>query len=131
MADSTWLFEHGPLPLLVSMPHVGTFLPPALERRLTPAAPSLADTDWHLPRLYNFLRDIGADLLVALNSLYRIDLNRVPDGIALYPDADNTELCPLSTAHWEPIYFDGQAPDAAEVAERTGFYWKPYHTKLC
>ncbi len=130
MTDFTWFFERGPLPLLVSMPHVGIQLPPALKRRLTPAALTLADTDWHLPRLYDFLQNIGANSLVAVNSRYLIDLNRDPDGIPLYPGADNTELCPLSTALWEPIYLDGQAPDAAEVAERTALYWKPYHVKL-
>ena len=130
MADLTWLFERGPLPLLVSMPHVGTQVPPALARRLTPAALTLADTDWHLPQLYNFLQDLGANLLVAVNSRYLIDLNRDPDGTPLYPGADNTELCPTSTALWELIYLDGQAPDAAEVAERTALYWQPYHTKL-
>lgn len=130
MADFTYFFERGPLPLLVSMPHVGTQVPAALARRMTPAALTLADTDWHLPRLYNFLQGIGANLLVAVNSRYVIDLNRDPDGIPLYPGADNTELCPLSTASWEPIYLDGQAPDAAEVAERTATYWRPYHAKL-
>ncbi len=78
MTDFTWLLERGPLPLLVSMPHVGTRLPQALARRLTPAALTLADTDWHLPRLYDFLQGIGANLLVAVNSRYLIDLNRDP-----------------------------------------------------
>ena len=130
MADFTYFFERGPLPLLVSMPHVGTQIPPALAARMTPAALSLADTDWHLPRLYNFLQAMGANLLVAVNSRYVVDLNRDPDGIPLYPGSDNTELCPLSSAQREPIYLDGQAPDAAEVAERTHAYWRPYHAKL-
>lgn len=130
MADFTWFFERGPSPLLVSMPHVGTQVPPPIARRLTPAALKLADTDWHLPRLYDFLSGLGANLLVAVNSRYVIDLNRDPDGTPLYPGLDNTELCPLSTAEREPIYLPGQAPDAAEVAERTAIYWRPYHAKL-
>jgi N-formylglutamate deformylase len=130
MADFTWFFERGPLPLLVSMPHVGTQVPAALAARLTPAALTLADTDWHLPRLYDFLAGMGANLLVAINSRYVIDLNRDPAGGPLYPGADNTELCPLSTARHEPIYLPGQAPDASEVAERTATYWRPYHAKL-
>ena len=130
MADFTWLFERGHLPLLVSMPHVGTQVPPAIAARLTPAALSLADTDWHLPRLYNFLGAMGANLLVAINSRYVIDLNRDPAGVPLYPGADNTELCPLSTALREPIYLPGQAPDAGEIDDRIATYWRPYHGKL-
>lgn len=130
MADFTWFFERGHLPLLVSMPHVGTQVPAAIAARFTPEALSLADTDWHLPRLYNFLAAMGASQLVAINSRYVIDLNRDPSGVPLYPGADNTELCPLSTAQREPIYLPGQAPDADEVAERTATYWQPYHDKL-
>jgi N-formylglutamate deformylase len=130
VAEFTWFFERGPLPLLVSMPHVGTQVPAPIAARLTPAALTLADTDWHLPRLYNFLGAMGANLLVAINSRYVIDLNRDPAGIPLYPGADNTELCPLSTARHEPIYLPGQAPDADEIAERSATYWQPYHHKL-
>jgi N-formylglutamate deformylase len=130
MADFTWFFERGTSPLLVSMPHVGTQIPAALVRRMTPAALTLADTDWHLPRLYDFLPALGANVLVAVNSRYVIDLNRDPAGMPLYPGMDNTELCPLSTARHEPIYHDGQAPDADEIVERIETFWKPYHAKL-
>ena len=68
----------GRLPLLVSMPHAGTDIPDELVRRLTPLALTTPDTDWHLPRLYDFLQGIGANLLVAVNSRYLIDLNRDP-----------------------------------------------------
>ena len=130
MPDSIFLLERGPLPLLVSMPHPGIQVPAWLKPRLTPAGLTLADTDWHLPRLYDFLQAMGANVLVALNSRYLIDLNRDPDGVPLYPGADNTELCPTTTALREPIYLAGQAPEAAEVAERTDLYWKPYHARL-
>jgi N-formylglutamate deformylase len=30
----------------------------------------------------------------------------------------------------EPVYLDGQAPSAAEIGERTGRYWRPYHDAL-
>ena len=130
MTDITYLFERGPLPLLVSMPHVGTRIPPDLAARMTPAAMTLADTDWHLPRLYNFLQAMGANLLVAVNSRYVIDLNRDPSGAPLYPGRDNTELCPMTTGQSMPIYRESQAPGDAEIAARTTEYWAPYHAKL-
>ena len=61
------------------MPHVGTGLPADLAARLNPTALSLADTDWHLPRVYDVVREMGATLLVAMQSRYVIDLNRPPD----------------------------------------------------
>ena len=130
LTDITYLFERGPLPLLVSMPHVGTRIPPDLAARMTPAAMTLADTDWHLPRLYNFLQAMGANLLVAVNSRYVIDLNRDPSGAPLYPGRDNTELCPMTTGQSMPIYRESQAPGDAEIAARTTEYWAPYHAKL-
>jgi N-formylglutamate deformylase len=130
MADSTYLFEPGPLPLLVSMPHVGTQIPPELAARMTPAALQVPDTDWHLPQLYDFLKELGANLLVAVNSRYVIDLNRDPAGTILYPGASNTELCPLRTFQSAPIYKPGREPDAAEIGHRIGKYWRPYHLRL-
>ena len=44
-------FRAGTSPLLVSMPHTGTFVPEWLAPRLTPAARALPDPEWHLERL--------------------------------------------------------------------------------
>ncbi len=73
---------------------------------------------------------MGATMLVAINSRYVIDLNRDPEGKSLYPGASNTELCPVTTFKFEPVYREGQAPDEAEIAHRTGRFWRPYHLKL-
>ncbi len=123
-------FVPGTIPLLWSAPHPGTHIPLQLEARMTPAALQRADTDWNMPRLYDFVRDLGAHVLHATHSRYVIDLNRDPSGVPLYPGADNTELCPTSTAQWEPLYREGQAPGPDEIAERTARYWQPYHDQL-
>ena len=68
--------------------------------------------------------------MVATHSRYVVDLNRDPSGAALYPGADNTELCPTRTFADEPIYVPGGAPDAAEVAARRSEYFEPYHRLL-
>jgi N-formylglutamate deformylase len=72
---------------------------------------------WHVEKLFAFARDAGATLLVATHSRYVVDLNRDPTGAALYPGADNTELCPTRTFAGEPIYAAGAAPDAGETAD--------------
>ncbi len=123
-------FRAGSSPLLVSMPHVGTYVPPALAAKMTPAGLEVPDTDWHVDRLYDFLDDLGAGFLQATHSRYVIDLNRTPTGEALYPGARNTELCPTTRFDDEPIYRPDQAPDAVQIAERRNLYWQPYHDKV-
>ena len=123
-------FRQGSLPLLVSMPHPGTYVPPEVEARLTDVAKTVPDTDWHMPRLYDFLQDLDVSVIEATHSRYVIDLNRAPDNRALYAGASNTELCPLKTFDMDEIYLDGQAPDEAEVAARREKYWQPYHDRL-
>ncbi len=123
-------FAPGTTPLLISVPHAGTYVTDAIARRLTPEAAAMPDTDWHVEKLYSFVGEIGAGLLVANHSRYAIDLNRDPTGTPLYPGADNTELVPLGTFARQPVYRDGQAPDAAEVSERVETFWKPYHAAL-
>lgn len=123
-------FRAGTAPLLVSMPHTGTHVPADLAARLTREARILPDTDWHLERLYDFLDALGASVLVATHSRYAVDLNRPPDNASLYPGQDTTGLVPLDTFARAPVYRDGAAPDAAEVAQRVERYWRPYHAQL-
>lgn len=123
-------FQAGQTPLIVSMPHVGTFIPPTLAERMTSAALAVPDTDWHVDRLYDFTDELGAWRLVATHSRYVVDLNRSPDGSALYPGASNTELCPLATFDEAPIYRAGAEPSPEEVKSRLATYWRPYHVQL-
>lgn len=117
-------------PLLINIPHAGLRLSPGLADRLNPHARRLADTDWHVEKLYAFATGLGAGLMVATHSRYVVDLNRDPDGTPLYPGADNTELCPTAGFDGEALYLSGAGPAAAEVAQRADTYWRPYHARL-
>lgn len=130
MTSEIFTLTRGSTPLLVSFPHAGTAIPAAIEARMTPAALLRADTDWHLPELYAFVREIGAGTLVPRHSRYVIDLNRPPADTNLYPGHDTTGLVPLDTFRKEPLYLPGQAPSADEVGERRVRYWQPYHDAL-
>jgi N-formylglutamate deformylase len=130
MSTEPFTFRRGSTPLLVSIPHSGTFLPPALEAGMTPAALRLPDTDWHVPRLYDFLEEMGVSVIQAAYSRYFIDLNRDPAGKSLYPEASTTELCPTTTFGEEPIYKAGQSPSDSEIEERCEQVWRPYHDAL-
>lgn len=125
-----WHRHVGTTPLLIDVPHCGTFVPPALADGFTVAGRRLLDTDWHVDKLYDFAPRLGASLMCATHSRYVADLNRDPDGKPLYPGADNTEVCPLKTFHDEPIWEAGRAPDAAAIAARIETYWRPYHARL-
>ena len=124
-------FRQGTRPLLISMPHVGTHVPPALAARLTDEAQRVPDTDWHLERLYDFADTLGASVLVATHSRFVIDLNRPPDGASLYPGQSVTGLCPVDLFDDQPLYRDpADVPSEAEIAERRAAIWQPYHTQL-
>lgn len=120
----------GASPLIVSMPHVGTYVAPELASRMTAAALALPDTDWHVDRLYDFLGELDASVLAATHSRYVIDLNRPPDGADLYPGQETTGLVPADTFARDPIYRAQQAPDEREVGDRIERYWRPYHKQL-
>ena len=125
--SATYRLFAGRAPLLVSVPHAGTALPPALRERLLPRAADVEDTDWHLDRLYAFARELGASLIVPTFSRYVIDLNRPPEDTPMYPGVNNTGLVPTCFFTGDALYRDGQAPDAAETAARVETYWRPYH----
>lgn len=128
--EPAFRFRQGTHPLLISMPHVGTYVPPALAARFTPEACQVPDTDWHLERLYDFANELGASVLVATHSRYVIDLNRPPDNQNLYPGQDTTGLCPVDTFDKTPIYTDSDLPDDDEVIARRDALWHPYHQQL-
>ena len=122
--------HRGSAPLLVSLPHDGTFLPEAIAARLTPQARRVPDTDWHIARLYDLARALGASIIAPTHSRYVVDLNRSPDDVSLYPGQNTTGLCPLVRFNGEPLYLDGQAPSGDEVRARVDTYWRPYHQAL-
>ena len=129
-AEPAFRLRQGTQPLLISMPHVGTHVPPALAARFTPEARQVPDTDWHLERLYDFADALGASVLAATHSRYVVDLNRPPDNQNLYPGQDTTGLCPVDTFNKTPIYADGDLPDEDEISARRDAIWQPYHRQL-
>ena len=123
-----YLLRRGDSGLIVSIPHAGAVIAPAMADQMTPAALQLTDTDWHLPLVYD-LDGLDATILVATHSRLVIDLNRPPDDENLYPGHDTTGLIPVDTFRNEPVYRSG-APDREEIDRRRQTYWLPYHQEL-
>ncbi len=118
-----------PLPLVVSIPHTGTLLPERTARRLV--SEEMAGqpmTDWHLHHLYDFLPQLGITTIHAVYSRFVADLNRPPDGRALYPGRFETGLVPLETFQGEPVFRD--PPGAEEMPRLREEFHAPYHAAL-
>lgn len=119
--------QQGSSPIVLGLPHTGTFVPDDIARDLNENGRKLADTDWHIDQLY-------ADLMPELTTVtanfhrYVIDANRDPTGASLYPGQNTTTLVPLTD-------FDGlniweTPPAEADVELRRATFHAPYHAAL-
>ncbi|GAA0888231.1 N-formylglutamate deformylase [Rhodanobacter soli] len=128
---SMYTLQRGHAPLLISLPHDGSFIPDDIAARMQPAARRAPDTDWHVGRLYEPLAQaLGASVLKPKASRYVVDLNRPADGHALYPGQRETGLVPAIGFDGEPLYRGGSEPDGAEIQRRINDYWRPYHQAI-
>lgn len=118
----------GSSPLILSMPHPGTGVPPEVAAQLNERGKLVEDTDWHMRQLYSFCAPFAPTIVEAQLSRFVIDLNRDPAGVSLYPGQATTELVPSTTFDGAPIW--QTAPDAAEIERRKAAYFQPYHTAL-
>lgn len=121
--------DKGDSPLILAMPHVGTYVPDDVARDLNATGRALADTDWHIDRLYKDLAH-GATTVRATWHRYVIDVNRDPSGVSLYPGQNTTGLCPTTDFDGKPIWTEGRAPDAGEITRRKKLVFEPYHAAL-
>ena len=130
MTDPTAVeITRGDGPLLLGLPHTGTYLPEGIAARLNAQGRGLDDTDWHIDRLY---AGLIPDVTIVRTPVHRyvIDVNRDPSGVSLYPGQNTTGLCPLTDFDGNPIWQDGEEPDPDEVEARRAAHHAPYHAAL-
>ena len=126
-----WLtVRRGDAPLIVSLPHTGTDIPPEYQDGLVSLWLARKDCDWWIDRLYDFAGDLSATIIHTSISRTVIDVNRDPSGVSLYPGQATTELCPTMSFDGEPLYRNGFAPEAAAIEERRATFFDPYHHAL-
>ncbi|MEL7544866.1 MAG: N-formylglutamate deformylase [Pseudomonadota bacterium] len=121
--------HQGASPLVLGLPHTGTHVPEEIYATLNGVGRALADTDWHVDRLYDGLHP-DATVVRATFHRYVIDANRDPAGESLYPGQNTTGLCPLTDFDGRQIYRENQAPDATEIERRRRAFHAPYHAVL-
>ena len=119
--------SHGNSPIVLALPHGGTFIPDNIAQNLNENGLRLTDTDWHIGSLY---KDLLPDTTTVSASFHRyvIDANRDPMGESLYPGQNTTTLVPLTD-------FDGlniwvSPPTLVEITQRRIAYHSPYHATL-
>ncbi|MGB3875422.1 MAG: N-formylglutamate deformylase [Shinella zoogloeoides] len=125
------LFEthQGTSPVILAFPHTGTDVPADIRERLNDNGRILADTDWHIERLYDgLLPDVTT--VRATFHRYVIDANRDPAGVSLYPGQNTTGLVPETDFDGKPIWKDGETPTEADIAYRLANFHAPYHAAL-
>ncbi len=119
----------GNSPLVLGLPHTGTDVPPDVWSALNENGRKLADTDWHIERLYS---DLVPEVTTVRTTIHRyvIDVNRDPKGASLYPGQNTTELCPATDFDGQGIYRFGRKPGKGEIRRRLETYHTPYHNAL-
>lgn len=123
-------FVEGKSPLLISIPHSGCIVPEGIAKRMTREASAVRDTDWYVPRLYEFVHELDASVLESHISRFVVDLNRDPEDRVLYQNYASTGVCPTHHFDGAPIYRDGFIIEDEEKSSRISQYWQPYHEQL-
>ncbi|MFK8033818.1 MAG: N-formylglutamate deformylase [Hyphomicrobiales bacterium] len=119
----------GDSPIVLGLPHTGTYVPEEILADLNENGHKLADTDWNVDKLYEGLLP-GISTVRANFHRYVVDANRDPSGVSLYPGQNTTGLCPLTDFDGVSLYKPGQEPNAAEVERRRITFHAPYHEAL-
>ncbi len=114
-------------PVILGLPHTGTYVSADIRARLNDTGRGLADTDWNIHKLYEGLLS-GVTTVRATFHRYVIDANRDPSGASLYPEQNTTGLVPLTDFEGEPIW--QVPPSGGEVEHRREMFHAPYHAAL-
>jgi N-formylglutamate deformylase len=119
------------VPVILSIPHSGTYFPDEIASRLHPdKLENPDDTDWFIDRLYDFAPAMGITVIKANYSRWVIDLNRDPESKPLYTDGRViTALVPVTDFNGNPLYASG-TPDEHEIAEKVHKYYIDYHEQI-
>ncbi|MGI9220002.1 MAG: N-formylglutamate deformylase [Woeseiaceae bacterium] len=125
--SNVFSYHEGSTPLLVSVPHDGWQIPMDIVQHMSEAGRAIADTDWHVSELYEFVKETGASLISANFSRYVVDLNRPADDTQLYENQGTPGLCPEQTFAGADIYLE---PIEIDKDERVAMYWQPYHDRI-
>lgn len=116
--------------IVLSIPHAGRFLPEGLEGRLHSHDRAELETDIYLERLKPLAAKAGISVVMSNVLRSVVDVNRPPNGEALYPDRPRSDPFLQSTFDGLPIWKAGQAPGAQERELLMRDVFWPFHNAL-
>lgn len=109
-------------PIVVSLPHSGVCITREMNEQLIDGV-VLPNTDWYLPELYTFLKEMGITGIVNHMSRYVIDPNRALD--ASEAKSYKTNLIYKRTTQGYAMY--RSKLQKQEVQSRIRDFYEPYH----
>lgn len=89
--------------------------------------PIIANNDWFLNELYDFLIEMDVTILSANYSRYVVDLNRIITEPIIGEDYNKSTI--YSKTIWGSKLYE-QLPDENEIERRLQNFYYPYHNKL-
>jgi len=119
--------HQGDSPIVLGLPHTGTYVPDNVFAQLNERGQGLNDTDWHIHTLYDGVFP-GASTVQATFHRYVVDANRDPSGASLYPGQNTTGLVPFTDFDGHDIWLT--EPDADAIEARRAAFHVPYHAAL-
>lgn len=115
-------------PIIINLPHSGTYIPKEIrEKFIKEPKPIIANNDWFLNELYNFLIDMDVTILSANYSRYVVDLNRIITNPIIGNEYNKYTIYGKTT--WKKDLYE-IIPNEEECKKRLEDYYYPYHEKL-
>lgn len=112
-------------PVVISLPHSGTWLPESMKQALLPTA-VLANTDWFLPELYRFLPAAEFTTLINHINRYVADPNRA---VTYEPHHDYRSATIYQRNTFDhPLY--AKPLTTAQMQQRVRIFYWPYRHRL-
>jgi N-formylglutamate deformylase len=115
------------LPILISVPHGGTTIPPEVADRIRLTARDvLGDSDTFTCELYDFRHNVAAFIE---NPIARavVDVNRAPDD---RPPKNPDGVIKTRTVQGLQVYREGRYPEEGLISTLLQTYYYPYHERV-
>lgn len=113
------------LPVVISLPHSGTYITSEMAENLMDDV-IFPNTDWYLPKLYGFLKELGFTIIINNMNRHLIDVNR--DINDKKGSSYKTNLIYTKTTQGALMY-NHELP-VQEIERRIADYYLPYHEAI-
>ena len=121
--------KKGNSPLIICLPHIGTEIPPAVERRMSATGRLQTDMSWHVDQVFDLADALDATLITTTISKLVVDVDRAPDDFSVGQDSA-TSTCPTLTLDGKKVYKYEEEPGPTEQEQRVLLFHQPFHRAI-